>query len=277
MEKSKVENGGLSEKNDFFKTEVFLEANHPSIIDLACKYPILRQYELSKNKPEDLISLYAHSFLDNLLNPKTPINFVKEFRKFIKYQKPGVIPVWWTINNMAKDKVPFLSLLKKIVHSKKDNKEYRYTDKDIKLIITFINNSLTKYEKNNETAQTLIQSNKFNQVMADVLMVNIVWIINEREKSKYNSKYGTFFAEKFVYLESKEKLLCALYGKGYSKLFKEVMYKARRIKDTTDYKEKLKKVLGYINSLANQPIPNDKAFDNSFFKVLKDINNVYPM
>jgi len=267
-----------SETNCFTNTEEFLKTNCRSIIDLACKYPILRQHVLSKNKREDLIKLYAHSFLDNLLNPKTPISFVKEFSKCIKYQKEGIIPAWWMIDNITEYKVPFLSLLKNIIHSKTVKDEYKCSDKDIKLITIFINDSLAEYK--NKDTQNILQLNedinKFNQIMADVLMVNVVWINNEGKKNKYNSKHGTFFAKKFIFLELEEKLLCTLYGKGYCKLFKEDIYIQRRTKYRPNYEKKLKEVLGYLDSLGDQHLPNDKAFINSFLEVLNKIDDVYP-
>jgi len=274
-----------SEAKCFMNTEEFLETSCGSIINIARKYPTLRQHVLSEKRHEDLIKLYAHSFLDNLLNPKTPISFVEEFKKHIKYQKEGIvlnpiIPAWWTINNMAKCKVPFLSLLKDISHIKSIKDKYEYSDKNIESIIIFIKDSLAEYQKDNEYARSIPQHNedinKFNQIMADVLMVNIVWINNKGEKNKYNSKYGTFFAKKFIFLELEEKLLCTLYEEDYCKSFKEDMHIQKPTKVRPDYEKKLKEVLGYLDSLGSQHLPNDKAFINSFLEVVNNIDNVYP-
>jgi len=269
-----------SETNCFTNTGEFLKTNCPSIMDLARKYPILRQHVLSEKRHEDLIKLYAHSFLDNLLNPKTPISFVKQFRKCIKYQKEGIIPAWWTINNMAKCKVAFLSSLKNILHSKSTKDKYEYSDKNIESIITFIKDSLAEYQKDNEYALSISQHNedinKFNQIMSDVLMVNIVWINNEGKKNKYNSKHGTFFAKKFIFLELEEKLLCTLYEEDYCKSFEEDTGTQKRTKVIPNYEKKLKEVLGYLDSLGDQHLPNDKAFINSFLEVLNKIDDVYP-
>eukprot|EP00826_Nyctotherus_ovalis_P002257 TRINITY_DN10434_c0_g1_i2.p1 TRINITY_DN10434_c0_g1~~TRINITY_DN10434_c0_g1_i2.p1 ORF type:complete len:192 (-),score=32.82 TRINITY_DN10434_c0_g1_i2:457-1032(-) len=106
----------------------------------------------------------------------------------------------------------------------------------------------------------------------DRLMVDIVWVNGKGERDKCYSKHGTFFAEKFVFLET-ENTLCALYAKGYCKLLEPNLYKQRAISEAKSYKEKLKEISKHVSSLLDQLASIKQNFIESSTKASKSFEN----